>query len=1170
MGDYSVTTSAELMENYIQADFLLPQAKFLALQTDAGASLLFSIGTGGALNLTIEDVGQTHGWRQVDLGAARIKADFGGERTVKTFAAAQTVVAAGSAAEIHLAMVVGDGTKDHLYLSLGNSDSNLAWAERPVWTAAPFNAVSGDGTPITPPTPFEVVNVFLSEASDKEWIVVDTIRNPGQSGALLTRYRIDATTPAAPKWVPFDLDIDLQAAGYDSCLGRSAQAYGVDGLYTKGVVGSSSQLIYKPLVNAFDASLPPLSSRLALPGGLAAEAIAAVRKADKTSDLYVAAKNGLYWFASGNQRDNSTGVLVASSLLLSAARSLYAYAADGFVTVWGLNSNNQVFYLTCPLGRESEGAAWNVPLPILTGVDSISPFIDRNYSANTFFAHSGTGLLKVVKSPATGLWSQRRVTLPPSSTTKPATPIHSYTTHVQVNEASGQAAPNVAVTLSASNVTSVYINHLYYIVGPSPIQVTTDALGTVTIVETATTLTGTRFQISAGSSAPIPVNTMDSAWQRNAQYTTAASLRSAKIVNRDGSSRDFIPAGTSAEDLDRVAQSNRALAKAYATLADKPAPDPSGSPAPFAPAAPVNAGLSASAVADGTAVDSGDLLSWLEAGGEALIRFVEDVANDAWVMVVQIGGAVYHAVLDCVEAVVAAATWVYGAIDITVDDAIEFLQFLFDWDDILVTHKVLKNLFLCLARHAVDGIEDNKAKLAALFRELQHQINSWADIPDFNQTAQATLASNPPVAGQNSAPANLGIHHFQGGATAASSSLPEASPAEAILQDLVHLMEAEGETLAAAVEAIRTQIIEPFSTLTMTQVIKRFLAIVADTVLQSAENILVTLLDVIAQLVAGAIDALTAKLDIPILSWLYHDLTGEDLSFLDLVCLIAAIPATVIYKAVAKKAPFPSGDAFTEGLIGARNMAQIQALFVLPSPGPAPGPGPGPTPGPNLMMLSAERVAPGHVDGPAPVLDQHKLKIFGVVMGVVAAAGGAALIICGTVKHAADLVPFKIGYPKILASFICAFNIAYVSPNLATLVNARTDNWYAQLNNVLTGISIGKGLAGILAAHFENTLTDKLFAFTEMVINVVWNVPVIANIAANHHGWNTTYRSLIPESLGNFAFNFGGMVEFPIAMLPKGEVKYALVLAQDGAMLFYGAMMIVSGCLYELLPDQTH
>lgn len=87
-----MTTSSELMENYLQADFLLPQDTFIALQTDAGASLLFLIGTGGVFTLTIEEPGQNHSWRQVDLGSKQSSQDFEGKVTVMTFAAAQAVV----------------------------------------------------------------------------------------------------------------------------------------------------------------------------------------------------------------------------------------------------------------------------------------------------------------------------------------------------------------------------------------------------------------------------------------------------------------------------------------------------------------------------------------------------------------------------------------------------------------------------------------------------------------------------------------------------------------------------------------------------------------------------------------------------------------------------------------------------------------------------------------------------------------------------------------------------------------------------------------------------------------------------------------------------------------------------------------------------------------------
>lgn len=1163
MSTYTVTTSAELMENYIQADFLLPQDKFTALQTNAGASLLFSIGTGGIFYLTIESPGETSGWRQVDLGTAQIKADFGGKATVKTFGAAQAV------AQIHLGMVINDGTSDHLYLSLNNSDSDLAWTDQPAWIKAPFNAVDGNGTPITPPSPFQIANVLLSEASDAEYIVVDIVRNPGQAAEFITRYYIDTTNPSAPAWMPHDLAIDVRTVSDDSCLGRTARAGGVDGIYTKGFVGQSAQFIYTPLYNAIDPTMPPLPSRLHLPGELIPDAIAAARNADNTSDLYAAAQGSLYWFASGNQRNDAVGVKVVTSPLLAAVRSLYAYTADGAVTVWGLNGDDQVFYLTCPIGGQRTASAWNVPLTILTDVDAISPFIDRNYNANTFFAHSGTGLVKVVKSPTTGLWTSRHITLPPAAATHPATAIHSYTTHIQVTDANGQSAPNVPVALTATNVTSVYVNHLYYLIGPSPIQLTTDAFGTITIVELTSSLTATRYQVSVASQNQIPVNTMDTAWQRNAKYTTTESLQAAKIVNRDGSTRDFIPAGTSPQALQGVAASNQALNQAYASLSKSPAPPAATArgAAPRALAAPHAVALETGGALDGVLVDVGDLFSWLASGIDALVEIFQDAANDIWYVIVTIGDAVYHAVLDCVEAVVAAATWIYNAIKIAVEDVIKFLEFLFGWQDILTTHKVLKNVFLCIAQSAVDGIETAKTAVHTISADLQAQINAWAGLPDFNQTASATVAANPPPAGQNSAPANLGVHHFQGGAASASSSLSPVSPAEQILDDLVKLMEQEGDTLSAAANAVKTQIIDQFSTLSVSDIIKKLLGIIADTVVQSTENVLETALDVFAQLVRGAVDLLTAKLDIPVLSWLYHELTGEDLSFLDVVCLVAAIPVTIVYKAATlaatqtEKAPFPEGDPFTNGLLAARNWSQIQAQFYV-------------TPKAVTGEFASRAVDTSAAASAAtPVLDEDRMKVFSFTTGIISCVGTVVVSVVTTVQRAIATV-FDKAYIKTLATVGCAGTLAYLSPNYSALINVETNPWYADFTFGITSIGILKSMASIPAAAYESNNAKLGLSFIQSFAIMVRLVPTIANIVYHKDAWNTTYKSLIPEAIGNFAFDFAGMLEFPIVVciVRKVDPKViaALTITQITLMATYSACMTIAGGIYLFVPGQTH
>jgi hypothetical protein len=159
---------------------------------------------------------------------------------------------------------------------------------------------------------------------------------------------------------------------------------------------------------------------------------------------------------------------------------------------------------------------------------------------------------------------------------------------------------------------------------------------------------------------------------------------------------------------------------------------------------------------------------------------------------------------------------------------------------------------------------------------------------------------------------------------------------------------------------------------------------------------------------------------------------------------------------------------------------------------------------------------------------------------------------------------------KTLATVACIGNIAYVLPNISTLVNVKTDNWSSQVNNAVTIISLLKGMAAIPAATASNPLVGKAFAFVESFINVVWNVPVIDNIVINAKAVTSTYKSLVPESIGNFAFNFGGIAEFPIALATDLKLKAILAGVQAILMIGYGGFMIIAGSIYRFAPDQEH
>jgi hypothetical protein len=1131
-----ISISTELMKNYKQTLLMSPENKFEALQTSIGNSLLFSIGTDNAFYVTQECVGHATGWEKTDLSRDQVAKSFPGKTGLicKTFDAAQSAVDG----TIGLAMVINDGTNDHLFLCLGNCNADTSWVTTPGWTQYPFD---------NPAKNITIVGVFLSEtANNTQYIVVDILRDPTSPKKLISRYYIN--TQGTPAWLPHDVAIDLEANSYTSCLGRqylpnSPHQPTIDGLYTSGQIDGKPQLIFQPLYNVFNTKIPAPIARLQLPGDLVADSIASCRKSDMSTELYACSGGGLYYFASNNQADETTGVLLTQNTMFDGVRKMYAAQSNNTSIVWGLNGNNEIFYTSCPVGQETASpSAWSYPLPILAGVDLFSPYINRVDDGNTFFAVAGSTLQKLIKSTKNTTWTSQSITLPSPNTTD-TQKYSSYTTRIQVTDDNNQLLVNETISISASTRTGVYINHLYYVVDSTGIQIKTDELGSITVVEWITSLTGTRLNVSDSSGNSTAVNPMDKPMSKIAQLNTVDSLKNAIITNADGSTQPLVGSSVSGSDLQTVATLNGQLSNVYNTLSPSGS---SGLPSFTLLAQGVNSlGTPTAFNVDGIDalwVDAGDLLSWLESGVEAVIQIVENAAQKAWVFIAKIAGEVYAAVLDAVEKVAAAAVWVFNLIKTAIEDLILFLEFLFEFQDILVTHRVMKNVFTQWVGQSIDSLSSLKTDVSAAFIALQDDVNKWADIPNFNQTPSSTKGSNPPLNGQNSAPAQLGIHHYQGNAGSSSSSFSSPSIGEEIFQDLLNLLDSEEATLTAAYDAIKTDIIDQFDSLSVTQIIQKFIAIVVDTLLQTTENILLAAINVFVQLAEGFLDLLTAPIDIPVISWLYKELTGDDLSILDLFCFIAAIPATIVYKIAKDVAPFPKGDAFTNGLLDASSFEQVQSQFFT---------------APSQMMSNVAGVT---ATNDSPVLDNARLKKFGFVSGIFAAVGSIGLVVVTALQRASENNPegFAATWPKTLALLGAIANVAYVSPNIATFINVKTGTWWQQMNNAITVISIMKGFANVTLATLPSRhIAPKISSGLESVINLVWNVPVIVNIIENKDDWNTTYKSLIPESVGNFAFNLGGMLDFPIAMAKEPPLPAYVV--QYGLMISYGGLIAAAG-----------
>src|SRR5262249_37563937 len=163
----------------------------------------------------------------------------------------------------------------------------------------------------------------------------------------------------------------------------------------------------------------------------------------------------------------------------------------------------------------------------------------------------------------------------------------------------------------------------------------------------------------------------------------------------------------------------------------------------------------------------GDLIRWIAAEGRAAWPKVVEFAEGVAALVVDLGGKLYHCVLDTVEKVAAAAEWVFQKVVHAVGDLVKYLQYLFDWDDIKRTKQVMKNLTVRFLESQVAGIVHLKQQIGTTFDQASKAINRWDGMVDFaglGSAGQGTLGSHSRPADAQSAPGSLLSSHFQANA----------------------------------------------------------------------------------------------------------------------------------------------------------------------------------------------------------------------------------------------------------------------------------------------------------------------------------------------------------------------------------------------------------------------
>ena len=913
MPDKKITFSTELMVNFKQAKVVSPQEKFQALQTPDGHSLLFSISTEHIFYLTQQTSGIADGWKQYDLSSRLSNAHGGKKVKAKTFAVSQNFISGNI--DMVLALSVDD--VDYVYVSVNNKSATDAINELTVqWTVMPYD--DPDHKDIT----LDVQNLYIAQTKNEQYIVADLSRktfNPPSN--FLERYYVDPAKVSGRYWNSLPMGGDLNP-GISSAIGRKGGDR-VDGIYTLGSINGRTELLYTPVYNYFNRKAPPTITRLEVPGG--ARGLAVANADSTTTDLFVVGEKKLYYFAADHQEDGSAGIMVMQNDLLDGVKDVYAFANQDKYVIWGRNRANQIFYTSCLKENVKDANFWTYPIPILTGVEQLSPLLNIANSSNTFFAVAGNQLEKAVQSPETSIWTFQKITLETPVDAK-AERYSSYTTRIQLTDNNEQILPDTELYISSNTSMPVLINNLYYLITPEPIPVRTDAGGALTVVEQITDITGVQIMVSDDSGTSVVINPMDKPFDKISSLDTVDKLKDATIVNPDGSSKKLVSSDVDAERLKQVAAANTKISKAYEDVAQSFMRKPQ----PLLLSMPTGNRMYLEGIGDTILSEVGDIFSWLQSGIQYVADIVQDAVSGVWRFVVKIGEKIYQGILDCVEKVVGAVRWLYEVIKTAIEDLLKYLEFLFQWKDITRTKAVFKNLSKIYLQHEIDQMGELKGAFDGEMKKLVKIVNDWGGITDWKGLGAAATslvdASSQPAKGE-SAPGNLLLSHFQNNA-----SNIKITPAKQVLTDnksiidlLFEALKKEGIIFDAVLDQL-DQLASEYQNLTLEQILKRIIAIIGSGVLETTQNVIDVLFDIVIQMVSSALEILDTPIYIPVVSDILEYFGVPKLSMLDLICYMGAVPVTVVYKIAKNSAPFPE-DEFTNFLINATSFEEVKKTF---------------------------------------------------------------------------------------------------------------------------------------------------------------------------------------------------------------------------------------------------
>lgn len=948
-----ITAQSELMKNYLGALPASPEKELFAVHDSRSRPIVFGCSPDGRLYAIHHQDDSATGWTQVDLSAGL--ADLGAP---VTFAAGQL-----PGGNIFLAVGVrdkADPSRARIAIA-GPLSPDLAstdWAHLgSAWSSLP---AAGPAS--------QVEKILIGPVDDGQGMGIPIIAvsfagsDPGAVTTFLARSQVAPSTGAVRwSWIDFPTPT-VKSALKDFALGAIADlGAGVYTLYEgEGAsateapgTGGTTWLVFKTFPDERGRSF---DRQLLAPAG--ARCLATSPGNGKTTALFVGGSGGIHHFAADNQAKRATPVPIAApehvpELLPGGLIVRGDQLRAGVTSVWALDGEDLIYF-----NDAGQAGAWTRPVLLRGGVARIAPLSNTAQLANELI-YIGTDVEQtrtlgyMWQDPTTTLWKSDRI---PLASTGHLYELDCYTTHLSFEDGAGVPVTGRTLRLGAGARLRVIVNGVAHLVGDGvEVEVQTDAQGNLTVInpvqDLATPLLHLRGDFFDGVLDIDPAhNVLDRLRQGSAAGDLPVlparlpyGLAAADVA---GALQSLVKLHPQSGAAAAPAVSHRLTGQPATGLRTSHLPAGSGFSLSFAGQglqAHDRAAVAAFSFGDWIERAAGDALEFLRSAAHRVTHFAVTIERDAVSFVAHLGETAMRFVITTAEQLYKVIAWVFHKLEVAFEALVQWLGYLFEWKDIWRTHEriaaMARNGLDYVAARAdgevarwerrVDELFDHLAAAlpsikvprelgarpltpsgagglpAAVARALKSPIGNWS----FYQLQHGGLAGSGDPGPGHDAPS--GQH------ASLLSQLEDGfvSTARALRQSLLQLTRA-WQTGTASFSEVASLAAAP---------------LVA--ALEPLRALVKQAFEWIRSMIRSLRGRLDAALPVPFLGTLYRWLTGlfgeaEQLTFINGLSLLIAIPATLISKISGHGAPFSGSD----GLEGA---ASFELLLGAPATSPA-------------------------------------------------------------------------------------------------------------------------------------------------------------------------------------------------------------------------------------------